>query len=186
MKNLIIVLILILFSFNSLLSQKKDNSSFIISMNMGGNIFPDDGNFRVLDRYTLNAKNWEIGYRINPIHEAGIIIGSSDFSYSGYQILNFQNNVYVDTVSIARSRNWIGVYYIYHIKNIMHTGVRFAHFLHGGTYHEFFVGKEIPIEKNILVRTNINVANNTTYLFGFSREDIPVAFGFTIGFCALF
>lgn len=155
-------------------------------MNMGGNIFPDDGNFRVLDRYTLNAKNWEIGYRINPIHEAGIIIGSSDFSYSGYQIFNFQNNVYVDTVSTARSRNWIGVYYICHIKNIMHTGVRFAHFLHGGTYHEFFVGKEIPIEKNILVRTNINVANETTYLFGFSKENIPVAFGFTIGFCALF
>ena len=74
----------------------------------------------------------------------------------------------------------------YHLKNIIHGGLRFAHLLHGQTYNEFFIGKEIPILNNFFARINISISSTTKYFLNFSERNIPVQYGGTFGFGVIF
>lgn len=117
--------------------------------------------------------NFELGYRFNTYHEAGISIGQNDGSQKKYLRTEINGTDTIDIFSSKLQRisfSWFGIYYKYHLGDYFYAGIKIGHSPEEGTYHEFSIGKDFEAAKNLFIRLNVGACIRTINLFDFNED----------------
>ncbi len=118
--------------------------------------------------------NFELGYRFNTYHEAGISIGQNDGSQKKYLRTEINGTDTIDIFSSKLQRisfSWFGIYYKYHLGDYFYAGIKIGHSPEEGTYHEFSIGKDYEVAKNFCIRLNFAACIITDDLFHFKNTN---------------
>ena len=167
-------------------AQSLKPSYWQIGINTGGNLFFERDGYKLLSsKFTLNMLNFEMGYKFNSYHEAGISVGRNDGTYREFigQSINGTDTVNIfNKILQTLTYNWYGVYYKFHLKNYLYAGIKLAHSPEIGTYQEFSLGKDFEIAKDINLRLNFADCIRSEELFKFDGSfEVEHSIGLTLG-----
>ncbi|MCE1164888.1 MAG: hypothetical protein LWX07_05740 [Bacteroidetes bacterium] len=165
-------------------AQENKKSGFLISANIGGNYLLElDGKKNTGTDYSLSTVVFEFGYRANNYNEFGICAGKYTDTYPYLKVVSgYVNGDTLYTYYQAPIEyDWIGLYYKFHLRNILSGGVRIGHMSGSETYQEISVGKDFNILEKISARTSVYYGIVTHDMLNFSEKNPQHTFGATLG-----
>lgn len=169
----LVVLTGLLFPFD-VPAQSLKPPYFQLGINNGANIFFGEDGYKLKNQFTFNMLNFELGYRFNTYHEAGISAGRNDKTYKEFLGINIngQDTTFMFNFSVkSRTFNWYGIYYKFHLEDYLYAGIKIGHSPEEGTYHEFSIGKDYEVAKNFCIRLNFAACIITDDLFHFKNTN---------------
>ena len=169
----VVVLLAIFFTFDAP-AQSQKPPYFQLGINNGANIFFGQEGYSLKNQFTFNMLNFEMGYRFNTYHEAGISVGRNDKTYKEFlgTYINGQDTTFMFNFTVkSLTFNWYGAYYKFHLEDYFYAGIKIGHSPEEGTYHEFSVGKDFEVAKNLFIRLNVAACITTNDLFDFKNTN---------------